>query len=358
MERTNLLSHRNRTFQPAGVSLVELLVAVAIGLFLLAGIVHIFASTKASYRVQSGAAALQESGRTALDFLGQSIRQAGHWYGVRGEEVTQDSGLVMTGQGSCSNDWLANTRMDVQGFDGAATTSELGNPPGNCIAANNYRAHTDVLVTRYASSGNLTEGGPFLRASVGGSGVLGLVPTGGGAPPTLGIPPGVGAANFPYHVDIWYVRNCSLPGGGSNTSECDAQDDDSHPIPTLVRASLSGTVLTQQPVAEGIEQLQIEYGRDMDGNGSVDRYDTASTLNAGGLGQVQANWAQVSEVRIALVARAQENPGLSGAGLNPNLVLVGDKGIGTSGYTPSTAEQNYLRKQYTQVFQLRNKSRL
>ena len=61
-----------------GLTLVEIMVAMAISLVLLAGIIQIFLGSKQAYRVQDGLARLQENGRFAMEFMGRSIREAGY----------------------------------------------------------------------------------------------------------------------------------------------------------------------------------------------------------------------------------------------------------------------------------------
>lgn len=61
-----------------GLTLVEIMVAMAISLVLLAGIIQIFLGSKQAYRVQDGLARLQENGRFAMEFMGRSIREASY----------------------------------------------------------------------------------------------------------------------------------------------------------------------------------------------------------------------------------------------------------------------------------------
>lgn len=60
-----------------GVTLVELMVAMAIGLVLTAGIGQIYLGTRNVYRINENAARLQENGRFAIDELNRDIRMAG-----------------------------------------------------------------------------------------------------------------------------------------------------------------------------------------------------------------------------------------------------------------------------------------
>lgn len=63
-----------------GVTLVELLVAMALGLMVAAGIVSVFLSTSDSHRVQSQMARLQEDGRFAITRLVRDLRMANARY--------------------------------------------------------------------------------------------------------------------------------------------------------------------------------------------------------------------------------------------------------------------------------------
>jgi len=61
-----------------GLTLVELMVAMALGLVILIGVVYVFAGSRASYRHQESYSAVQESGRIALELMGRDLRMAGH----------------------------------------------------------------------------------------------------------------------------------------------------------------------------------------------------------------------------------------------------------------------------------------
>ena len=70
---------RNFVSSQAGVTLLELMIALSLGLLLLTGIGTIFVGSNQTYRVQEQNARVQESGRYALDIVGRSLRQAGFW---------------------------------------------------------------------------------------------------------------------------------------------------------------------------------------------------------------------------------------------------------------------------------------
>ena len=62
----------------AGVTLIELLVALAIGALLVLGLVEVFAASRTAYQLSTGLARSQENGRFAIDILQRDIRMAGH----------------------------------------------------------------------------------------------------------------------------------------------------------------------------------------------------------------------------------------------------------------------------------------
>ena len=61
-----------------GVTLVELMIALVLGVVLMLGLLEVFASAKQTYRVSEALARVQESGRFATDFLQRDLRMAGH----------------------------------------------------------------------------------------------------------------------------------------------------------------------------------------------------------------------------------------------------------------------------------------
>jgi len=71
---TCLLQHRRYA---SGMTIIELMVAMVLGLVLTAIMVTMFSSAKASYRLQDGLTRIQEDGRVAVQLIGEEIRKAG-----------------------------------------------------------------------------------------------------------------------------------------------------------------------------------------------------------------------------------------------------------------------------------------
>ena len=60
-----------------GLSLIELMVAMVVGLILIAGVIEIYVNSKQTYRNQDALSRLQENGRYVLSILSTNIRPAG-----------------------------------------------------------------------------------------------------------------------------------------------------------------------------------------------------------------------------------------------------------------------------------------
>lgn len=61
-----------------GLSLIELMIAMVIGLVLLLGLVQVMSASSAAHKLSVGVARTQENARFAMDFLQRDLRMAGH----------------------------------------------------------------------------------------------------------------------------------------------------------------------------------------------------------------------------------------------------------------------------------------
>lgn len=63
----------------AGLSLIELMISITLGLILMAGVVQMFVSSKSVFTTQQSMSRIQETGRLAIEFLSRDIRLAGFY---------------------------------------------------------------------------------------------------------------------------------------------------------------------------------------------------------------------------------------------------------------------------------------
>ncbi|WP_372742931.1 PilW family protein, partial [Neptunomonas sp.] len=74
MTKTANIDKRN---MERGFSLIELMIAMSLGLILIGGVVNLFLASSQTYRLQESMFRVQESGRFALDFMLRDLRDAG-----------------------------------------------------------------------------------------------------------------------------------------------------------------------------------------------------------------------------------------------------------------------------------------
>lgn len=324
----------------SGFTMVEMMVAIVVGLIVLGGLIQITASQKQAFRLQQSANFLQENARFAVRTLDYGLRMSDHWGGVEPEKVG-GSVAIGAGIGSCTAAWVTDTDKPIEAFDGS------GSVPIDCIVDDNYLADTDMIVIRYARPSYKDcsqmdgddDGTVFLRSGVGESGQLFLgadCATAEGAIPSVD-----GVYNWPFALDLFYVRPCSDPGADDL---CDADDDDGNPLPSLVSLRLqSDGTLDTVPLVEGVEQLQLEFGIDTDLDRDVDIFDNATNVTANN------QWDRVVAIRFALLVRGDSKDVSLGSPGPFNLSQD------TPSHTPAAAE--WQRRVFSQVVQLRNRTR-
>lgn len=69
---------RAMVVRQAGLSLIELMIAITLSLLLILGVTQIFLSSKATYVSNQALSSIQESGRFAIEILTKDIRNAGY----------------------------------------------------------------------------------------------------------------------------------------------------------------------------------------------------------------------------------------------------------------------------------------
>ncbi len=93
-----------------GISLIELMVALAISTLLMLGVFEIFIGSNANDRVARNFARIQESGRLAIEILGRNLRMAGS-QGDDGGDNPLSNGIE--GFESGHTGWLVANRTDA-----------------------------------------------------------------------------------------------------------------------------------------------------------------------------------------------------------------------------------------------------
>ncbi|SCZ51617.1 PilW family protein [Thiohalomonas denitrificans] len=291
-----------------GLSLVELMVAVVIGLMLLAGLLSVVTNSSKSYGELNKTSRQLENGRYALGLLADEIQHAG-FYG--GHFNLGSAPGTLPDVCSTTQAVLASALpLPIQGLDDPTS------PGLSCLDDANHLDGTDILVVRRASTTAGTLGALELnRFYVQGTGE-GVVLEQENDVHTVSddvatfklerrddvdgsLEP---APVYPFTTHIYFVSPCSEPSG----SVCDGSADGGSPIPTLNRLKLtvdgSGPTWEREPLVEGIEMLQIDYGVDDDGDGSPTGSYVTNPTTADG-------WSNVVTARVNILARHIEPSG-------------------------------------------------
>ncbi|MDX1695195.1 MAG: PilW family protein [Ketobacteraceae bacterium] len=123
----------------SGLSLVELMIAMTLGLLLLGGVLQFFVSSKRTFLHTEVFGKMEENGRFALDFLARDIRMAGY-------ADPSFSPLPTPVLGGCSNDWCAQNGAGL-GSDRIAI--QLDPPDDRDCNGNSTAGPNDVIANVY-----------------------------------------------------------------------------------------------------------------------------------------------------------------------------------------------------------------
>jgi type IV pilus assembly protein PilW len=123
-----------------GLSLIELMIAIALGLILLTGVIQVFLSSKNVYTSQQALSRVQETGRLAIDFLSRDIRMAGYM-GC----ASRTAGMKVTNTLKNPTAFANNFSVAVQGY-----TAETLAAAGVALTPK-PTALTDLIVVRSAA---------------------------------------------------------------------------------------------------------------------------------------------------------------------------------------------------------------
>jgi type IV pilus assembly protein PilW len=330
-----------------GISLLELMISMTIGLILLAGLVTVYVNSAQSNAELNKAAQQIENGRFAMQTITEDLRHAGFYGQYYSAPAPSAGGLPDPCDYGSSGAPYASLKeallVPIQGY-GAWNVALSA-----CLPAANHKAGTDILVIRRTDS-NATAAGSFevgrLYVQANASSAESSNPLVWAASATTGtLGPGntfflVDRTNQPapvrkLHVHIYFVSPCGKPLVCTGTSSDDG-------IPTLKRLELANGSFNLVPLAEGIENLQFDYGVDADGDGAAETplIENPATPQA---------WANVVAVNVSLLARALEP---TAGYADPKSYELGE----FVSWTPAGDDLRYKRHAYSELTRIVNVS--
>ncbi|MEY2150948.1 PilW family protein [Rhodanobacter sp. 115] len=119
------LSRNGRLRFSNGFTLVELMVAMLLGLIVIAGVTSVFLAGQRTYRTNDALGDVQDSSRIAFEMLARDIRDAG----LTGCDTS--SGRVSNVLNPSTNDWWADWPNALHGYDDATTDPALSGLKGD-----------------------------------------------------------------------------------------------------------------------------------------------------------------------------------------------------------------------------------
>lgn len=271
-----------------GVTLIELMVSLVIGLLLIAGAVTVYLQSRNTYRVTETVARLQEVARYALNIVEPDVRLAGFWGLTNRPDFIENLGApgdtqqaVAAGIGSdCGNNWIVDVAQFVDGRD-ADNTGGSGydfncNPPASVTPA----VSSDVLIVRRASSDvrALTAG----RVQIQTNRMRGVIFKDGALPAGFGAAPASETRDLLVHA--YYINNGGVGPNGLAQFE-------------LRRRTLQGTSTIDESIIPGVQDLQVQFGVDTNGDGNADLYVDPESVPAAG---------RITSARIWLLVVAED----------------------------------------------------
>ena len=299
-----------------GFSIIELMIALLLGLFLVSGVTGMYLSSKQTYRMTDNLSRLQESLRFSLEFMARDIRMAGYmpcrfpplninavsgntdWhldyfnFGIRGHEGGISSFLPT----SISNDF-------VSGSD--AIVILKGGVYAGTVAFHDDTTDRFVLQDAFPSE-ELKQGEVALVCdprqatlfqiydSNDTTGVVDYGSNSGISPGNLTTNVGVfgeDAQITSYEPVIYYIAESEHNSEVNSLWRNYLQARDVGGVETLV--------MWPEELLEGVETMQILYGVDVDNDLIADRYVKANDVLA-------AEWPNVITVRLGLLMSTGE----------------------------------------------------
>ena len=274
------------------MTLVELLIAMSLSVIVASAIITVFTNNTRSFREDENMLRMQDDARNALRELAFDITMAGFYAElIAPSAVTGDTTLVVgtdCGPAGVPN-WIYQTQavgvgehQSLLAIDNA--TGATANASHSCITAAEFQPGTDVVSIKRVAGGSTAlpvAGNIYLRTN-GTVGLLYREPVSAAPPVVVPVP----FSEWQYRPRIYFIRNYSNAPGDQ--------------IPALCRKVLTGAgpSMTTECLAQGIENLQIEYGLDASGNGRPDAFLSNPT---------QTQMQTVVSARIFMLARSVES---------------------------------------------------
>ena len=238
-----------------GLSLVELMIALAISVIISLGVVNLFLQTKVSFMQDEEISRLQENGRWALRYVARELSMTGFYGNVVSGGII---GSTLPVASDCGVGWTLDTGQSLEHLNDVTDT--LAVTTYGCLSTGDVVPGTDIIAVRRTKDSPSMADGNVLSTPENNAVYLRIEQFGSagalvrGSDLTLADKtPGSGVDAWEYQPQLLFVRPWSSTVGDG--------------IPTLCTRKITRTVATlkvddEECLVEGVENLQIEYGLD------------------------------------------------------------------------------------------------
>lgn len=267
MSKMNLSSKYN-----SGLSLIELMVAMVIGLILIGGTASVYLASKQSYVEVERMARMTQNSRFALQMISDSLIHAGYSGELPLGSIEADASLSAIGA-DCTG---TAAGYDLTNYLIATTSNGSGEAMG-CIT--DALPNTLVLMVKNVRPLRLTPADIVATNTyVVANNIRGILFDGADTAPTITIGGDVPNGNvWIYEAQIYYIR------------------DKGTAVPQLTRRVLVNGAFVTEELVEGVENISFLFGRDSDGDGNVDVYQNAAAI---------ADWSSIAAVEVNILVRS------------------------------------------------------
>ena len=301
------------------MSLIELMIAMLIGIILLGGATTMFMTNKRVYKEQNEMGLLQENARFTMELLAYDIRMAGY-VGCHADNAQVTNNLnnsdaathiynfsrSIEGSESAAN-WAPSNSADnvanmVSGTDGITiryfqpfntrTTQDMStNTDDINVAADRSIRENDMLAISDCASADIFQNSKMDSST----GLLKLQRERGGTA-TPGNSTKAVSKSYPSGSTINRIiaRRYFICDIGKRPASTPPKR------PALCWSHANAPAPKREELVEGVESMQILYGVDTSNNGAVNTYVKADAVT---------NWDNIISVKIALLMRTIEEYG-------------------------------------------------
>jgi type IV pilus assembly protein PilW len=344
---------QNEFKNQSGLSLVELMISITLGLILMTGVVQIFLSSKESFSSQQGISRIQETGRLAIEFMTRDIRHIGTT-GCSRENAADPMQLrnanIVLSAGTLHTSFNEGLRGYNKAADLPNASAALGlglvNPNENILV---IRAAQELGlgITQPTTANDIVvhpNGAAIINNCVAGLCVgdaAVVTDCYNGTVIRIAALNPVGALISVNHADAWQALAPFNYRSGfvSPVSTVVYFIADSPGTPAGRTSLFKRTNITPpEEVLEGVERMSITYAV------GLGAYQDATTVTGAG------NWPNVTSVRIELVVRSTENFVVSEAA---PYTFRGEQVVPT--VTPTGEQDRYLRQVFSTTIDIRSR---